>query len=247
MQKITVAWISAGVSSFIASYLLKDEIDDFIYIDISDQHPDSIRFIKDCEQALGREIKILTSENYRSVEDVCRANKFICSPSGCKCTQILKKRVRKKWEYEHRDYEITYIWGFDCTETKRAERLVESMPEFNHKFPLIDKGLTKEDCHGICVNRLHIKRPIMYDLGYSNNNCIGCLKGGKGYWNKIRVDFPEVFNKRAKMERDIGISILREGEKKLFLDELDPGAGRISEEIMDECSIFCMMTGIGGE
>ncbi len=37
----------------------------------------------------------------------------------------------------------------------------------------------------------------MYDLGYPNNNCIGCVKGGMGYWNKIRKDFPEVFQKRA--------------------------------------------------
>ena len=33
-------------------------------------------------------------------------------------------------------------------------------------------------------------------MGYNNNNCIGCIKGGMGYWNKIRVDFPEVFEKR---------------------------------------------------
>lgn len=48
-----VAWISAGVSSFIASYLAED-IDEYIYIDIDDQHPDSLRFIKDCEKVLGK-------------------------------------------------------------------------------------------------------------------------------------------------------------------------------------------------
>jgi len=31
---------------------------------------------------------------------------------------------------------------------------------------------------------------------------------GIGYWNKIRVDFPEVFKKRCKMERLIGGRIL---------------------------------------
>lgn len=72
-------------------------------------------------------------------------------------------------------------------------------------------------------------------MGYSNNNCIGCVKGGKGYWNKIRVDFPEVFASRAKLERDIGHSCI----KGTFLDELDPNAGKMSEEIMDDCGIFC--------
>ena len=44
-----VCWLSAGVSSFIAGYLVRDTVDRFIYIDIDDQHPDSMRFIKDCE------------------------------------------------------------------------------------------------------------------------------------------------------------------------------------------------------
>lgn len=58
----------------------------------------------------------------------------------------------------------------------------------------------------------------MYDLGYPNNNCVGCVKGGMGYWNKIRVDFPEVFERRARQEREIGHSCI----KGVFLDELDP-------------------------
>ena len=84
----------------------------------------------------------------------------------------------------------------DVGERDRAYRLNQSMPQFEHEFPLIDHMLTKQDCHGIC-ERLGVKRPAMYDLGYQNNNCIGCVKGGMGYWNKIRVDFPEVFKKRA--------------------------------------------------
>ena len=77
----------------------------------------------------------------------------------------------------------------------------------------------------------------MYDLGYYNNNCRGCVKGGMGYWNKIRVDFPEVFANRAKMERDIGASCI----KGVYLDELDPSRGRMSEEVMQDCSIFCQL------
>ena len=80
----------------------------------------------------------------------------------------------------------------------------------------------------------------MYDLGYANNNCIGCVKGGKGYWNKIRVDFPEVFERRAKMEREIGNSILHDKNGMVFLDELDPYAGKMNDEIMDDCSLFCL-------
>lgn len=51
-EKLKVCWLSAGVSSFIAGYL-SEEVDEYIYIDIENQHPDSMRFIKDCEKALG--------------------------------------------------------------------------------------------------------------------------------------------------------------------------------------------------
>lgn len=234
-NKLKVCWMSAGVSSFIAGYLVRETVDEFIYIDIADQHPDSLRFIKDCEKALCKPIKILRSSEYDSVEKAIRAAGVIRMVSGfAPCTAWLKKRVRKQWELEHSDYEITYVWGFDLNEKRRAENVVDTMIEFNHEFPLIDNNLLKQDCHAIAA-KLGIKRPVMYDMGYNNNNCIGCVKGGMGYWNKIRVDFPEVFESRAKLERDIGASCIN----GCFLDELDPSRGRMSDEIMQDCGIFC--------
>ncbi len=54
------------------------------------------------------------------------------------------------------------------------------------------------------IERAGIELPAMYKLGYRNNNCIGCPKGGMGYWNKIRVDFPEVFERMAALQRELG-------------------------------------------
>lgn len=233
-EKKKVCWLSAGVSSFIAGYLAEG-VDEFIYIDVEDQHPDSMRFIKDCEKFLEKPIKILKSP-YGSVEWVVKQFRYINGAYGARCTQVLKKRVRKEWEEANKEYDITYVWGFDLEERHRAAQLLESMPEFNHEFPLIDKMLTKEDAHAI-LDRLGIRRPTMYDMGYQNNNCIGCVKGGMGYWNKIRKDFPDVFERRAKLEREIGHSCI----KGVFLDELDPDRGRMEDEIMQDCGIMCYL------
>jgi len=108
------------------------------------------------------------------------------------------------------------------------------MPEERHEFPLIEAGLSKADAHGI-LEQAGIARPVMYDKGYPNNNCVGCVKGGMGYWNKIRIDFPDVFKSRSLMERDIGHSCIN----GVFLDELDAEAGRDCKIILPECGAMC--------
>jgi hypothetical protein len=230
-----VCWFSTGVSSFVACYLTPD-VDKIIYTHIDNQHPDSLRFLHDCEVALNRKIEVLQSDKYKTVDEVIEEKRCINTPYGAPCTLELKKRVRQKWEQEN-GIGHTYVWGYDVNERHRAERVVESMPEFNHEFPLIKHGLTKQDCHELC-ERIGLKRPAMYDLGYPNNNCIGCVKGGMGYWNKIRKDFPEVFVRRAQQEREIGHSCIN----GIFLDELDPGRGNMDMEIMPECGIACYIT-----
>jgi len=105
---------------------------------------------------------------------------------------------------------------------------------------LIDKGLSKEDCLAMLQNA-NIALPAMYKLGYHNNNCIGCVKGGAGYWNKIRVDFPQHFDRMAKLERVIGASITKSKGERVFLDELPKDAGDYPTEQNIECSIFCKL------
>lgn len=243
MKKLKVCWISAGISSFMAGYLAGD-VDKWIYIDIADQHPDSIRFIHDCEKTIGKKIQVIKSSEYMCVEDCIKTAGFIGNyRSGIAvCTNWLKKRVRKQWEETHKDYDITYVWGFDMKEKHRAERTVESNPHASHEFPLIQKNLSKQDVHGLFERIFDFPRPKMYDLGYPNNNCIGCVKGGMGYWNHIRKDFPDVFNSRAKLERTVGQSILKDGNgNPIYLDELEPDRGNMNIEIFPDCSIMCYL------
>lgn len=232
---MNVAWFSAGCSSFLAAYLERDMLDKVVYIDIDDQHPDSMRFLEDAERLIGIEIEIIRSDKYVSVDDVIERERYINGPGGAACTKRLKKQVRQKWERENYDgTPFTYVWGYDSSESARAERMRRNMPEYIHEFPLVVRGIGKPQVHAIC-ERLGIRRPAMYDLGYPNNNCIGCVKGGMGYWNKIRRDFPSVFERRAKQEREIGRSCIR----GVFLDELDPRRGRMDMEIMPTCDGMC--------
>ena len=233
-KRLVISWFSAGVSSAVATKLASSTYPDMkvMYIHIDDQHEDTIRFVKDCEKWIGIKIEILQS-NLKSVNNACLQAAFINSPYGASCTRLLKKRVRKEWEYQNAG-PYTYIWGYDSNEYKRAQRLQESLSEDRHLFPLIANNISKVKAHGI-LQKAGLKRPVMYELGYPNNNCIGCVKGGMGYWNKIRKDFPDVFEIRCQLEEKIGGRVFRE----FNLRDLEEGRGRDLIPIVSECGILC--------
>jgi len=231
-----VSWFSAGVSSAVATKLAIDKIDRIIYTHIDDQHIDTLRFIKECGCWFRKPVEIMQSP-LKNVDNALRAACYVNGVRGAPCTRLLKRRVRKEWEDDKRD--LTYVWGMDAGEWDRCERIISSMPDQFHLFPLHNKNIGKQEAHEILIAS-GIKRPVMYDLGYNNNNCIGCVKGGQGYWNKIRVDFPNVFKKRAETERLIGGTCI----KGIYLDELNPQAGTQSDFIMDDCGLFCELLAI---
>jgi hypothetical protein len=60
-----------------------------------------------------------------------------------------------------------------------------------------------------------------------------------GYWNKIRIDFPEVFAARSAQERKIEATCLN----GIYLDELDPSRGKFEDEVLEECGFICQWAG----
>jgi len=229
---MNIVWFSSGVSSAISAILCRDELDLIIRIVMPDEHLDNNRFSDEIEEYL-KPIPILKLYPQYNVETVLKM--FPSFGRHSKCTEILKKRLRKTWERENKGRHC-YYWGYDRDEKGRMDNLISENPKHDHRFPLIEKDLSKEDSHAI-LERIGIKRPAMYDLGFHNSNCIGCPKGGKWYWNKIRKFFPLRFEQMKVVEREIGYSFINE----CYLDELDPNSGREEDEISQECGIACFI------
>lgn len=238
-QSRLVCWFSAGAASAVATRLvLAEQHPDvrIVYIDPGSEHPDNVRFREECVAWLGQAIEVLRSEKYQDTWEVWENTRYLVGPTGARCTGELKKKLRFAFQQPG----DVQVFGFtaDPREVKRAERFREQNPEVNLRTPLIESGLTKDDCLGLLA-AAGIEVPAMYRLGYDNNNCIGCVKGGAGYWNKIRVDFPEVFARMADLEQRIGATVLRRNGKQLPLINLDPDAGRMSKPHDFECSVLC--------
>jgi hypothetical protein len=232
-----VSWLSGGVSSFVAAWLVRDTLTDVIFIDIEEQTRDTLRFAQDAAELLGKPLQILQSP-FQSAYAVIRMRRYINGPRGAPCTSLLKRDVRKKWEFEHVGDDLTYVWGFDSNEVNRVNSIVENNPEQNHLFPLVERGITKPQAHAICRD-LGLRRSDVYNMGYPNANCIPCVKGGMGYWNKIRIDFPDVFARYAALEREIGASCLQNENGHIWLDELEPQRGHCEPIRVPPCGIAC--------
>ena len=243
-----LVWFSAGAASAVATALtLADNFADDVhiaYIDTGSEHPDNARFRADCEAWWERTVHVYRSERYTDTWDVWEQRRYLVGPDGALCTAELKKKVR--FAIQRADDVQVYGYTADDNDVARARRFRDQNPDVTLATPLIDNGLTHADCLGI-IERQGIELPAMYRLGYRNNNCIGCVKGGIGYWNKIRRDFPDTFDRMAALERDIGASVLREdarrrdGDLSLWLDELDPDRGDYPSEANIDCSLLCVL------
>jgi len=239
-----ILWFSCGAASAtMCKSALNDQdlIRDFdeviiAYCRVREEHSDNMRFLKDCEKWFNQEVVILEHDFYKgSIYNVFEKN-YMRTPSGAPCTRALKKQVRDKWQRE----DDTHCFGYHLGEEKRAFDFETRNNTLKVEWPLIDAELNKDNCLAL-VARAGIKLPTMYELGYEHNNCIGCVKGGMGYWNKIRVDFPEHFKRMAEFERIKGYTVLKEPKTgaPLYLDTLDPSRGRLSDEPKIECGIAC--------
>lgn len=243
-KNVIAVWFSCGAASAVAAKKTLALYGDKFTIRIInnpviEEDADNLRFLKDVEQWLGVPIEIASNSNYplASAVDVWRRRKFMAGPHGAPCTVELKKKARQQWEQNN--HVNFHVLGFTVDEVARHSRFIKS--ERANVLPvLIELGLTKKDCFGI-LNGAGIKLPRVYEMGYPNANCIGCVKASSPtYWNHVREKHPQVFEERAKQSRELGARLVRVKNQRIFLDELSPEATGHPLKGMDfECGIFC--------
>jgi len=237
-----VCWFSCGAASAVATYLALKKYGDravVANIYIANEHSDNARFLADCERWYGRKIIQLRNDEFgASVDVVIDGKAFIRGPHGAPCTGLLKKVPR----YAFQRHDDLHVFGYtvEQRERERARRAIESNPELAFEFPLIDAMLTKQDCYAM-LNEVGIRLPAMYQLGFDNNNCIGCVKASSPrYWNRVRQHFPDVFARRATQERRVNYALCRVGGEPVFLDELPETA--VEDDGVDlSCSLLCQI------
>ncbi len=235
----TICWFSCGATSAVATWLtLKKNPDaSIIYCDTGSEHEDNHRFLLDCEKWFGKKIQIIRSGEYNDVDDVIAKTRYMSGPQGARCTGELKRKPRLRFQ-RHDDI---HIFGYHIDEQDRLTDFRNNYPELIVEAPLIDAMLSHEDCEAL-LHEVGIKPSIMYELGFQNANCLGCLKAtSPRYWNMTRKHFPEVFERRCEQSRELGVRLVKLHGERIFLDELSPTeeSGTYGNDGTPSCSLFC--------
>jgi len=238
-------WYSTGAASAVAAKLtlLRYGAEHEVVVVrcvVSEEHPDSDRFAADCGQWFGRPILNLRNEEYPSCEAVWEKRKYLAGVRGAPCTIEMKKVPR--WAFEKSWLPDVQVFGFTSDESKRAKEFTANNPDVNANYPLMEWGVDKNTCYGI-LKGVGLTLPAMYQLGFNNNNCIGCVKAqSPAYWARVRAYFPEIFERRAVLSRRLNVRLVKgtSGKReRFFLDELPANLGlpEVTERL--DCGVLC--------
>lgn len=231
---VAISWFSCGVASAVATKLLLQSCPNVrvIYIHLSGESADNMRFLEDCERWFNHSIEVVVPSLAKSHFEVIEKQKCINTPFGAPCTLQLKKKTRWQIEDKIGSWDFQAL-GYDITEKHRAERFKEQYPKAKAKFPLIEANLSKQDAQALLI-QAGIELPLLYRQGFMNNNCIGCVKGGKSYWSRVRKFYPKEFNRMEQLEIELGHTCIN----GMYLKDL-PLNYPMNKPIVPSCSLFC--------
>ncbi|WP_051423551.1 hypothetical protein [Pseudomonas chlororaphis] len=242
-QPRIVCQFSCGAASAVATKLALAQYSathdvQIINAFLANEHEDNRRFLMDCQTWFGQEIVQLRDEKYGAdIMHVFLRERFMMSRWGAPCTKFLKRRLMDAWKQPG----DVMVFGYTAEEVDRLEGFRDRNPDRPVIAPLIEAGLGKEDCKAMIL-RAGIELPLMYRLGYDNANCIGCVKGGEGYFRAIREDFPEQFEVLCQVQDELGPGSYLHRDRKtnirFSLRDLTPGEPR-RNEALPACSFFC--------
>jgi hypothetical protein len=197
---------SGGAASAVVAKMVIDEQghEDVIllYSDTKSEHPDADRFRAQVCEYLQHEMTVVADG--RDLWELIDHFKLLPSVHTPYCTMYLKQRPSERFLKNMGDY-VQYL-GFSVSEIRRAQRAMARIENSggNVRFPLIEQGVSSDECKKIIRDEWKICLPQPYQY-LEHNNCIPCFKAGsRRYWKAIARHYPEQFERACIAEETQG-------------------------------------------
>lgn len=182
-------------------------------------------------------------EDGRTPPEIWMQGGYLVGPTGAPCTRKLKIEQTIKF-IKQQNEPVTLYFGIGKEEEHRKYNLVQRYSSLGAKcvFPLIENPMTSYQMTDCVQNGWCIKRPRMYDLGFSHANCGGrCVKAGVKHFLHLMDVWPDRFKEIADIEQAFRyktggdttiLRVSRKGKKiKLPLNQLSAEYRKAATEI----------------
>lgn len=182
-----------------------------LFHDTKREDADTYRYLREMAATLG--VAITERSDGRSVEEVEDDEHALANNRMAFCSRILKAEPRDRYFAELRAVGVTRIVsvvGFSAHEWQRVQRaFIRGVADgYEVRFPLVEEGVTKQQCADWSI-ALGVPLPAMYAWS-DHANCVGCRRGGKGYWLAVRENAPAVFEAAKARESTFGHTFLKD-------------------------------------
>lgn len=220
-RRVIVGFSGGVTSAWCAGWALRtyprEEVV-LLFHDTKREHPDTYRFVR--EMSVRLEHPITERSDGRSVIELFRDEGFLGNGQETPCSTVLKAKQGSRYINELRQdlgaaVRIVKIVGYSAIEPKRVMRAVGRAANegIRVRFPVIEENITKQECVDWCQCTMGVRPSAMYEWS-EHANCIGCVKGGRAYWLKVREHHPDVFEEMAQLEEEFGHEIIRGGDRE---------------------------------
>ncbi|GED35009.1 hypothetical protein P9G84_31880 [Brevibacillus centrosporus] len=242
-----IIFFSGGKSSFsVADWVKTNYPEDNIVLYFTDtlwENFDLYRFIDEASDKL--ELPMLTHSAGLNPVELMFEKKLVFNSMIGDCSKVLKMRVAadflkkgkrpaiEKWRNKKHlkdegfTTDATLYFGIGFEEMHRQGPIKKNWQPFQVEMPAIDHFIDNNEV----LKRYGIRQPVMYDLGFSHNNCNGrCVKAGQGHYKNLKQKMPDVFRQIMEQEHHLKMCV---SAYRYITDTKVPEADRIPPHVQE--------------
>lgn len=252
-----ICFFSSGAASWLASKRVSQKFGtDNLYLVFADtgiEDEDNYRFLLESSANVGGELIWL--KDGRNPWDVFFEKRFINHRQST-CSIELKVKPCEKWikEMSFDPADTVLYFGIGFEEIERLDAIAKNWRPFKVDAPLCwdDFGWADRQTIMTALQKEGLKRPRLYDMGFSHANCGGfCPKAGLGHYRILLDKMPNRYKSHEEKEQDFlnflgrdDIGILRRQNKAITLKqwreqiESEPVQLGLFDEGLGGCNCF---------
>lgn len=163
-----------------------------LFADVKGEDPDLYRFLTDAANDIGA--PLTTVADGRTIWDVFRDDRFLGNSRLANCSKLLKQKPCRDWMNTHAGPETVVVVGIGWDEQHRLPAIQAGWAPWRVEAPMCRPPYMDHAQIDAWMRSRGLRRPHLYDLGASHNNCGGgCVRAGQGQFAWLLEFMPDRF------------------------------------------------------